>query len=376
MKTSIILVAAGKGTRLGQSKIFTRLAGKSFLEWNLELISELDFKKELVIAVPAEHFDETETMINSLNFDFPIVIVRGGDERLDSVKNALESTSGEIVIIHNVANPIAQAEDFYALHDLVENDNVVAFVGQQVVDTLRTLRDNHSQTLDRDNVWRVQTPQAFRKQSLVAALDSNLLHQATDEVMLFESSDLPIRAVECSFLNQKITYPQDLEFYEHYLRNDVLTGIGEDSHCFDETGTMILVGVEINELPKLKANSDGDLILHAIFNAISSALGEYSIGITADPLAEQGIIDSKIYLDLILDTVRDKGFKINNLSISIEALVPKIDPIVDQMKDSLAKILDIDVSRIGITATSGEGLTSFGKGEGVKCTCVVSLLRF
>lgn len=355
MKTSIILVAAGKGERFGQPKGQLRLAGKTLINWCLETIRQLPFEKE-VIVVGAEG-------------------IEGGATRHESVKKGLAQASGEIVLIHNVANPLASVQDFTRVRDVLLREDVACFVGQKNVDTLRKLHPSGSETLDRSDVWRVQTPQGFRTSTLRKLAEANRAMDITDEVQLFEGSGLSVIPIETSPLNQKVTYPQDLELMERLVRSEVLVGIGEDSHFFDTTGTAVLGGLKIEGLPKLHGNSDGDLILHALYNALSSALGGRSLGIIADPMAEQGIIDSSEYLQVVLKEVRQRGYFIHHLSVSIEGLQPKIEPISDRIKQSLADTLTISPRQIGITATSGEGLTAFGKGEGMRCTCVVSLSR-
>lgn len=356
MKTSIILVAAGKGERFGQPKWQIRLAGKSLLDWCLETIRQLPFDKE-VIVVGAEG-------------------IEGGLTRHESVKKGLQQASGEIVLVHNVANPLATVQDFTRVRDILLGEDAACFVGQKNVDTLRKMHLSGSETLDRSGVWRVQTPQGFRASTLRKFAEATREIDITDEVQLFEGSGLSVIPLETSPLNQKVTYPQDLELMERLVRSEVLVGIGEDSHFFDTSGTAVLGGLKIEGLPKLHGNSDGDLILHALYNAISSALGGRSLGITADPMAEQGILDSSEYLQVILRVVRQRGYVVHHLSVSLEGLLPKIEPISEQLKKSLADILEIHPRQIGITATTGEGLTTFGKGEGMHCTCVVSLSRF
>jgi len=355
MKTSIILVAAGKGERFGQPKWQVRLAGKTLLEWCLETIERLEFEKK-VIVIGADG-------------------IQGGETRHASVLAGLKQATGDLVIIHNVANPLAGVEDFIRVREELMKQDAAIFVGQKAVDTLRRVKSGSSATLERSDTWRVQTPQGFRRESLMKAVELNRDPNITDEIQLYEHGGTII-ALETAAVNQKITYPEDLELMERYLSSEVLIGIGEDSHPFDSTGSMLLGGVKVEGLPKLKGNSDGDVILHALFNAISSALGERSLGITADPMAEQGIIDSSEYLKVILSEAGKKGFVINNVSISLECAQPKVEPLVEQLKASLSQLLMINLQRIGITATSGEGLTSFGKGEGIRCSCIVSLARY
>ena len=352
MKTSIIIVAAGKGERFGQPKMDLNLSGKTLLERCLDTIEQLDFEREVILVTPEE----------------------GGATRLESVRNGLKKATGELVVIHNVANPMASAEDFIRVHHELMKQDAAVFVGQKVVDTLRRIRDRGSETVDRNDMWRVQTPQGFHASTL-RTLIGTASNDVTDEVQLYEHASLPVIGLETSPVNQKITYPADLEFFEQYLRRDVRSGVGEDSHRFDQSGVMMIGGVTIENLPKLHANSDGDVILHALFNAISSALGEESLGKTADPMVEQGIIDSSKFLEVILKEMADRNFRLSNVSISLECAVPKIDPLVPHLKDALARLLKINPQQIGITASSGEELTSFGRGEGIRCSCIVTLVR-
>ena len=177
-------------------------------------------------------------------------------------------------------------------------------------------------------------------------------------------------------------------------------GIGEDSHkfkAFPQSGTkshavagrqiskkseipnskfnknLILGGIKIKNFPALEANSDGDVILHALCNAISSAIGGGSLGTYATKMCARGIKDSKKYLAEVLKKAAAKNLCINQCAVSIEAAKPKIDPLVPKIKKSLSSLLKISPDKIGITATSGERLTPFGRGEGIRCQAVVLL---
>lgn len=351
MTTSILIVAAGRGERFGKPKHDLPLVGKSLLERCREVIATLPFEHELII-VPPEN---------------------GGATRFESVKRGLKQCNGEIVLIHNVANPLASADDFVRVRDELLKQDAAIFVGQPVSDTLRRMGSGKIETIDRDQVWRVQTPQGFRRGTLLRLIEQTSRADVSDEVMLYEEAGLPIVSIPTSPMNFKITYPKDLELAEQVLGGEGRVGVGEDSHPFDEVGDLVLGGVRIDGFPKLKGNSDGDLLLHALFNAISSALGKGSLGGTADGMAEQGILNSEEYLNVILKEVRELGWKVSNISVSLECSLPKIDPLVPQLKKSLSALLEIDEGRVGITATSGEALSPFGKSEGIRCTCMVSL---
>lgn len=370
MKTSIILVAAGTGSRFGQAKWSVDLLGKSLLQWNLDLFDRLPFDHEVIIVVP----EADQESIQALLKDTEHQIIPGGAHRIESAQRGLEIAQGDCVMIHNVANPLADEQDFLQLQQWITKEDGAAFVGQQNVDTLRRIEESSSSTIDRSNIWHVQTPQAFRRKTLLQLIkeSDDLL---TDEVQLYESHNLPVKAFESTKLNHKITYAPDLNWAEALLTKETLVGLGEDSHAFDTTGTMMIGGVEVEGIPKLKGNSDGDVILHSLYNAFSSAIGKRSIGPTADPMAEQGILDSSEYLQVILDEAQEEGFQPYQVSISLECSRPKIEPLVDSLKEKLSQLLKIPTKRVGITATSGEDLSSFGKGEGIRCHAVVSLIR-
>lgn len=151
--------------------------------------------------------------------------------------------------------------------------------------------------------------------------------------------------------------------------------IGQDSHKFissTDDKKLVLGGIVIEGCPGLEGNSDADVVLHAITNAISGISCVNILGKRADELClTQGITDSSVYLREALATLEDK--EIYHVSISIEALRPKLSPHIEDMRRSIANLLNIGEKSVGITATTGEGLTEFGKGNGVFCTTILTV---
>jgi len=156
-------------------------------------------------------------------------------------------------------------------------------------------------------------------------------------------------------------------------------GIGQDSHRFDsdKNKSLVLGGVKISETGGLKANSDGDVVIHSLCNALSSAIGGDSLGTWADKMClEEGIKDSSRYLKDVFNKIKILNLSITNISISVEAKTPRLSlKIIDEIKNNLSKLLEINVNQIGITFTSGEGLTAFGRGKGIQVFSIVSLGR-
>ncbi len=158
---------------------------------------------------------------------------------------------------------------------------------------------------------------------------------------------------------------------------EIRIGFGTDSHRFsdDETRILILGGVVFPGETGFEANSDGDVVFHALFNAVSQALGEGSISYFADPLCRKGITNSGEYLVLIRGIMDRRGYAIGNIGVMLEGKRPRIAGLEGPMKERIAGIFNIATDTIGITATSGEGLTDFGRGLGMQCSCVVTLRR-
>lgn len=155
----------------------------------------------------------------------------------------------------------------------------------------------------------------------------------------------------------------------------VKTGLGLDSHRFVEGESdraLVLGGLVFDDAPALSGNSDADVILHAVTDAISGVTGRTVIGAVADAMCKEGITDSKEYLKVALADLSD--WQISHLSIVLECLRPKIDPKVPALRESLASLLGVEVDDVCITATTGEGLNDCGRGLGIHATAVLTVV--
>ena len=156
-----------------------------------------------------------------------------------------------------------------------------------------------------------------------------------------------------------------------------ISTIGQDSHRFGEPSgdcTIMLGGVAVPSDRPILANSDGDVILHAITNAISGLTGNIILGGIADKLClEEGIKDSSVYLKKALEDLGDS--EIVHCSMTVECLVPKLKPYRDAIRARVGELLNIPASSVGITATTGEGLTAFGRGEGIQVFVILSFRK-
>ncbi len=155
----------------------------------------------------------------------------------------------------------------------------------------------------------------------------------------------------------------------------IKTGLGLDSHRFVEGQSdrpLVLGGLFFDDAPALEGNSDADVILHALTDAVSGVTGKTVIGAVADKMCREGITDSKAYLKVALAVLGH--WEISHVSIALECLRPKIDPKVPALRESIAELLGLSVDHVCITATTGEGLTDCGRGLGIHASVVVTVV--
>jgi len=152
-------------------------------------------------------------------------------------------------------------------------------------------------------------------------------------------------------------------------------GIGQDSHRFDPDALkpLVLGGMLIKGEPPLAANSDGDVIFHALTNAISSITCVNILGPIADAMCQEGITDSAAYVREAMKYL--EGMRVENVVFSIECVKPKMTPLFPFMRENIAALLEITPDRVGMTATTGEGLSAFGRGEGIQVFCSIMVER-
>lgn len=382
-----IVLAGGTGSRMNNSKdkLLLPVNGRPVIYYTLMAFNDHPEVEKIVLVGSKPNKSSLEKIVKTYNFAKVKKVVVGGAQRQDSVKKGFKELKSpkkdDVILVHNGANPLPSHQEISETIAKCQEMGA-CIVGHSVTSTVKEIEDEHIiKTHDRNKLFAAETPQAATFEVFEKAwkhLEKNGL-QVTDEAMMFEAIDQKIAYVNADENNFKITNAGDyakLRTILGDLPEDYRIGLGQDSHSFSsEEKGLTLAGVFFKDEKKLEANSDGDVILHAIFNAISQAIGEKSLGFYADPECEKGVKDSSKYLEIILKKMKKEKFKINSLGLMIEAKKPKFDPITLKLRQSLAKILDLDIRKIGITATTGEELTSFGQGLGIQCFAIVSLVK-
>jgi len=378
-----IIVAAGKGKRMNHklNKILLLLNNQPIIAHSIKPFEDSPQIDKILLIAHKDDILDLNNIIKTYNFK-KTKIVEGGEERQDSVYNGIrllkDARGDDIVIIHNAANPFINNT---IIEDVINTTkeygaSAVAFKAK---DTIKQADQDNLviNTLDRQTLWQMQTPQAAKYQLLVKAFVKayNDNFYGTDDAQLIERLGEKVKLIECNKENFKITTPIDLENAKLLTKADRV-GIGQDSHKFtDQPKQLILGGTVIPDEPGLEAESDGDVILHSLFNALSQSVGGKSLGFYATPLCNKGIKNSDVYLKIALDMIKEKDFKINNIGIMVEAKKPRLDNYEELIKEKIAELCNIDSSKIGITATSGEELTPFGKGQAIQVFSIVSLRK-
>lgn len=383
-----IILAAGQGQRMKskEDKMLVHAGGHPVIYFSLMAFSDHPEIDSVTVVANKSNKKAIEDICKIQHFPKVKKVVLGGLTRQKSFENGFSSLGSkvkkdDIILVHNGANPLVSLEE---ISEVISKTAEVGgcIVGHIASSTIKEVDgEKITKTHNRDRIFEAQTPQAARyfifKKALEHAKKKRI--EVTDESALLENINQKVAYLEAGENNFKITTQADLTKLRGImgdLPKDFRVGIGQDSHMFEKgVKGLILGGVEFENESKLQANSDGDVILHAIFNALSQAIGDMSLGFYADEACEKGVKDSKKYLEIILKKIKKEKFKINSLGLMMECKVPKIDPIVGKLKKSLSQILDLPSAKIGITATSGEHMTIFGAGMGIQCFAIASLVK-
>lgn len=366
MTISVIVPAAGSSSRskLKENKIFFNLGSKTIVEKTIETFSTIDGVKEIIIACT----EKDERKLNAFFKDNPIVkLIRGGDTRTNSVKNALQIASGEMTLIHDCARPFVTQKLIYNIISAVKAHGTAVPV-IPFSDTLGVGDEDFITETKRSTLFKVQTPQGFNTELIKKAYSSMLPDDSfTDDAGVFCKYIGKVKTVIGERTNKKLTYEED-------FKPKILVGTGFDLHTLVEDRKLILGGIEIPHTKGLLGHSDADVLAHAIMDAMLSALSLRDIGYHFPDTDEKyKDANSMKLLSFVLDMVKEHGYKVNNISACIMAEKPKLKKFVPTITNNLASALGIPPTLVGITCTTLEGIGVVGREEGIAVQAYVSL---
>ena len=382
MFVSAIIAAGGRGLRFGGSspKQLLTLGGRPILARSVDAFVACDVISEIVVALPADLAAAPPSYLEQRGK--PVTVVSGGEQRRASVANAFARVSerAEIVVIHDAARPLVSA-DLIRRTVAAASETGAAIAALRAHDTVKQTDGAGAitATLPRERIYLAQTPQAFRVPILRDAL--RLVGEATDEAMLAERAGHTVRVVDGDPRNLKITTPDDLMMAEHLITGSAQApalriGNGYDLHRLVPGRPLILGGVRIPFEKGLEAHSDGDVICHAVTDAVLGAAGAGDIGRHfPDTDSAWKNADSIELLRRASAIVGDAGYAIVNVDVVVIAQRPKLAPHVEAIRSNVAGALGCDAAQISVKGKTNEGVDSMGAGESIAVHAVALLSR-
>jgi len=369
-----LIVAAGKGERAGTElpKQYERLAGKPMLRRTVDAFA--GYPVQVVIGAGQE--DLAARALDGLALPAPVI---GGATRQQSVRLGLEALAKETpdyVLIHDAARPLISRKVIGDVIAALEAGADGALPMVAASDTLRRRNaDGVWMLVNRENLYRAQTPQGFVYAKILKAHRDHAAEEVTDDVALGELAGMKVEMVQGEEKNIKVTRKEDFALAESLMNaGDVRSASGYDVHKFTDGDHIWLCGLKIPHSHALEGHSDADVGLHAITDALLGCIGEGDIGQHFPPTDERwkGAASWK-FLDHAAGLVRAKGGVINHVDVTIICERPKVGPHREAMKAKIAEILEIEASRVSVKATTTEGLGFTGRREGIAAQAIATV---
>jgi len=374
MIIAVIIVAAGRGTRVGGDlpKQWRPVGGVRVIDRSLAAFAAVpDVARRVVVLHP----DDMKRIGPAVGPE----LVEGGTTRSASVRNALEylhNTDVSHVLVHDAARCCVRPDLIRRVIAALRDGAQAAAPGVPENDALWQGADSRVTGLqERTGLFRAQTPQGFAFPAILAAHRAHT-GAAADDVAIAHAAGIEVRIVDGDDDNIKITTPGDFARAERILRDmDIRIGTGYDVHRFGPGDAVTLCGVTIPHARGLQGHSDADAGMHAVTDAIYGALAEGDIGRHFPPSDPQWKgTESRVFLAHAVRLANEKGFRINNMDITLVCERPKVGPHAPRMIDALAAITGLEAGRISVKATTSERLGFAGREEGIAAQAAVTLV--
>ncbi|MBW0145121.1 bifunctional 2-C-methyl-D-erythritol 4-phosphate cytidylyltransferase/2-C-methyl-D-erythritol 2,4-cyclodiphosphate synthase [Sphingomicrobium sp. B8] len=367
----VLIVAAGSGQRMGGDvpKQYRKLGGKTVLAHAVDAFGDHPVR---VVVGDGQQDLATEALAERDVGD----LIIGGATRSQSVRSGLASIDAGKVLIHDAARPFCPTDVSSALLSALA-EKAAAVPVLRSVDTLaRAHGEKLGGRVPREEIVRVQTPQAFRTDILAKAYAAWTGEEPTDEAQVVQSFGAEVALVAGSPMLDKLTTAEDFAHAEQMLAANLVsrTGMGFDVHGFAGSGPVMLGGVAIDHEKGLSGHSDADVCLHTITDALLGAAALGDIGQHFPPSDPQWKgADSETFLAHAANLVREKGGVIDHVDCTIICEAPKVGPHRDAIRANVARILELDEGGVSIKATTTEKLGFTGRREGIAAQAVATV---
>jgi len=330
------------------------------------------------VVINPEHRSYYDEAVAGLDLPPPIT---GGVLRQDSVRLGLEALAlkdkPDFVMIHDAARPLIDAPTITAVRKALDHAQG-AIAAKPLVDTLkRGDGDRIDATIDRANLWQAHTPQAFHFDAILAAHQAAAGDKLTDDAAVAEKAGLAVTLVPSNPDNMKITNPDDLGRAARLLGQnfgDIRTGLGFDVHRLIPGDTITLGGLAIPHNRKLEGHSDADVVLHAVVDALLGAMSAGDIGVHFPPSDPQWKgKDSGHFVRHAVQMINERGGIIAHVDVTLICEQPKLGPYREVMRKRMAELLEVELDRVSLKATTTERLGFTGREEGIAAQAVATV---
>jgi len=391
MRCAAVVVAAGRGSRFGaeQNKVLLPLGGRTVLERSLDSLAATGSVEALVVVAHRDDLPALRERQGSLGRGKVVAIVEGGARRLDSVAAGVRACPAQArnIAIHDAARPLIRAEVVERAIEASDRSGG-AVVAVPAVDTVKRSSDGVrvDATLPRSEIFLAQTPQIFRREPFLRALEAAIAsgREFTDDAAVAEAAGIPVEIVKGDGENLKITYQEDLPRAEAILAKreggtaqpQFRVGTGFDVHRLVPGRRCVLGGIELASPVGPLGHSDGDALLHAIADALLGAAGLDDLGtLFSDKNPEYKDADSQKLLAECVARVERAGFVVSNVDAFLVLERPKIAPHREAMRAAIATILGVETSQVNVKGKTAEGLGALGAGDAVAVQATILLQR-
>ena len=387
MHVTAIIAAGGAGRRLGAAKPkqLIDIGGGSMLHHSVTAFCRHPRVSAIVLVLPKAQSGFTLATDRDPATLPPIRVVAGGDRRQDSVANGFDAVdaASDIVLIHDAARPFVSADLIDRTIDAAAAHGA-AIAALQSRDTIKRVDASGTivDTIPRESIYLAQTPQGFRRDVLARAIAIGRSGvEATDEALLAERAGYTVHVVDGDPGNVKVTTAEDLEAARARLAQPrgvpsqpARIGTGYDLHRLVEGRPLVIGGVTIPFDKGPLGHSDGDVACHAATDAILGAASLGDIGRhfpDSDPKWKDA--DSLVFLREAARLVRERGYEVSNLDITVVLERPKIKDAIEEMRARISRALGIEVSAVSIKGKTNEGVDAVGRGEAIAAHAVALL---
>jgi 2-C-methyl-D-erythritol 4-phosphate cytidylyltransferase/2-C-methyl-D-erythritol 2,4-cyclodiphosphate synthase len=375
MTITAIIVAAGKGERVGGPvpKQYAMVGGKSLLAHAVTAFSAHKSIDQIIIVIGEGQSDLAR---EALGNNAAHHIVTGGAERQDSVAAGIIAAGDtDIVLIHDAARPFLPLAVIDRLIDaLTVSPGAVPVL--PVADTLSRGQHNLGDVVDRTDLYRIQTPQAFRAEVIRAAHHQWRGSAATDDAQMARAAGFDVALVAGDIMLEKVTTPQDFAEAERRASARLISrsALGFDVHQLVSGEDLWLGGIKIDHDKGLAGHSDADVALHAVTDALLGALGDGDIGTHFPPSDPQWRgARSRRFVEHAAQLISAAGGIIDHVDLTLICEAPKIGPHKDAMRTAIANMLGISIRKVSVKATTTERLGFTGRGEGIAAQAIATI---